>query len=290
MEPITYRNLKTDIRGINDKFGEQEQRTNDLCKQIFERYGYNPVTPRNFDNDFSEGTDYGIDDVIYVNKIPLNDPFNLKRFKNGKWDDTVYTIDYKSNNLYYLNSIYVKLMVDRSFSYYSVRYTKSGKLIDPVQRCQEKDKKRWKFAHKNGKDHIFSEVDKYYGNRWILSDTNKTEYFFYVKHTTPKDPNDTALKLAYLVPAQPLREQVANILNMILKKGNYNHFIKMEHDFYLNHKIKHAFKMCKGEKRKFNQIELFKPSGKKDIMLRIPESLLVSYIKFNEYGDIIDSS
>lgn len=290
MEKITYRNLNDSIRGIHDEFSEQELIANDLCRQIFEIYNYNPVTPRNFDNGLSEGTDYGIDDIIYVNKIPKDDCLNLKQFKAGKWDDTVYTIDYKSNNNRHVNSVYIKLMPYRNPKQYLPIYKSKGKLIDPISRNNEIDRRRWKRALRKGKDDIVSLMERYYENKWLLGDNNKTEYYFFVKYTKPVDVNESELKVAHLVPADDLRIQVRNILNEILRNNDDKWLIGANPDFYLNHKIMKAFEICNEDPDLINEeMELFKmPRG--DITLRIPDHLLTKHIKFNKYGCIVTSS
>lgn len=292
--PITYRNFKEDVRGIVDRFSKQELIANDLCRQIFEKYNYTPYKPLNFetsppfDRIFDFGTDFGIDDVIYSYQLPGNDPLKFKEKKLGRWDDFTYTIDYKSNNMRDLNSVYIKLMPYRYRRQYLPYYERNGEIIDPIMENMKKDKARWDKAIKKGKDHIFSLMELYYNNNQLLSINNKTDFFFFVKYTKPRDVTKSTLKLAHLVPAEELRQQVVRIINYVLRKGEDNQLIKLERDFYLNHKIMKAFQLCKEDSSLINpEMELFKlPRG--DITLRIPEHLLTQHIKFNQYGEIIN--
>ncbi len=123
--------LNEPTQGIQDDFGNQETKANSLGKQIFWKYGYNPIkTLNNNDDLFSggleyllDGTDNGVDDVIYLSKIPKDDPFKLKQLKKGRWDDICYTIDYKSNNFDGgSDSVYVKLMPYRGYKAYEHKH------------------------------------------------------------------------------------------------------------------------------------------------------------------------
>jgi|GEM_PF-5828613 hypothetical protein len=131
------------IQGIKDKYGKQEHKANTLLKQIFWKYDYNPVKLLNFNDEilgglfkrYNDGTDYGIDDVIYKHEIPEDDPFNLLQLRKGRSTDMYYTIDYKSNNFSGgLNSVYIKLMPYNTMKKYLNEYTTpNGKLIKPME-------------------------------------------------------------------------------------------------------------------------------------------------------------
>jgi hypothetical protein len=105
-------------------------------------------------------------------------------------------------------------------------------------------------------------MEKYYGNKQLLSNNNLTDFFFFVRYTP-----DYFLEEAYLVPAEKLRLQVVDILNNILKRGGYVELkeidqpIKLREDnLFLNHKITKALKIWETTepKIKTGEIELFK--------------------------------
>lgn len=296
------------IQGIKDKYGKQEHKANTLLKQIFWKYDYNPVKLLNFNDEilgglfkrYNDGTDYGIDDVIYKHEIPEDDPFNLLQLRKGRSTDMYYTIDYKSNNFSGgLNSVYIKLMPYNTMKKYLNEYTTpNGKLIKPMEYYCRKDRMQCEKESRMGiSSNKKSKMEKYYGNNQLLGDDNKTDYFFYMKYDKSKDNNSNVVfKLisAYLIPAEQLRNQVIDILNSILKKGDYNHPIKLrENGSYLNHKIMNAFRIREETPELISDIikppmDLFRPPPfKKEIHLRIPEKYLIPHIKFNSEGDII---
>lgn len=292
-----------------DKYRVIEEKSKTLLKQIFWKYGYDPIK---FHNPM-DGTYYGIDDVILKDDIPDDDPFNLSKLVKGRFSDLNYAIDYKSNtfdsNDNYdrgLNSVYIKLMPYRGIKEY-LPYSKfNGERIKTVTKNQLKDDKQRKMEAK--RDPKFRKkvtlMEKYYGNHYLLGDDNKTDYFFYVKDNRITDNINSDMELelvsAYLVPAEQLRNQVINILNAILKKGGYNYPIKLREDgLYLNHKIRNALKICE-ESSGLIKPEILKPPmdlfirhknrynpEKDEIILRIHEKYLTPHIKFNSEGDII---
>jgi len=109
-------NLKEHTQGIQDDYGKQEIKVNRLGKQIFNIYDNSPIKLHNnneqvFRKEMLDGTDHGIDDVIFIDDIPEDDPLRLKQLEKGRHTDVLYTIDYKSNNFKIdMNSVYVKLM------------------------------------------------------------------------------------------------------------------------------------------------------------------------------------
>jgi|GEM_PF-5348156 hypothetical protein len=115
---------------------------------------------------------------------------------------------------------------------------------DDEQRKRESKRKDPKYHKK------VTYTEKYYGNSFLLGDDNKTDYFFYAKcdKITENESQDKKLELvsAYLIPAEQLRKQVIDILNIILKVGGFNYPIKLRKDsFYLNYKIRHALRIYK---------------------------------------------
>jgi hypothetical protein len=297
-ETLNYRNLKEKILGIDDGRSKQGLIASDLCRQIFEKFGYTPVkhlverkSPGFFDV-FNYGNDYGVNDIISYEDLPEEDTLNLKHVQTGRFNGRSYTIDYRSNNMHDINSVYIKLMDYNNPKQYLPSYDYKGRTIDPICDNIRKDKDRWEKAKKKGKGSIKSSMGHYYKNTQLLSVNNKSDFFFFVKYNRPDDVINTSLKVAYLVPAEDLRMQVARILNDALNECGYNDLITLEKDFYLNHKIMKAFQICQenqkanNTKKILSQMELFKlPRG--DITLRIPENLLIPHIKFNSSGEIV---
>lgn len=292
-----------------DKDEDKEEKAKTLVKQIFEEHGYESI---NFLNP-NDGTYYGVDGVILKDDIPLNDPLNLSILIQGRFSDTNYAIDCKSNNVNSKDpydrgskSIYIKLMNYRPMNPYLPYYTKSnGEIIETMTRYQIMDDKNRKKVVTDKRFKKKSWIEHYYGNHFLLGEDNKTDYFFYVKYddlTLEKDSDkDYELVSAYLVPAEQLRNQVINILNSILKKGRYNHPIKLRQDnLHLNHKIRNALRIVE-ESPELIKPEILKPPmdlfvmdkhkhspDKNDIILRIPEKFLTQHIKFDEKGVIIN--
>lgn len=309
MNPIRSKNSNEHIQGIKDHFGITEDKANTIAKQVFENYGYNPIKLDNFNNKLFSGsleplndrTDHGIDAKIFKDKIPDDDPFNLSQLKKGRSCDMFYTIDYKSNNFKGgSDSIYIKLMPYRGIKNYLPSYTESnGKIIEPLYRNMKRDYRKCKreSKSKNRRSKKKSMMEHYYGNNQLLGDNNRTDYFFYMKYNKFMGNNgDEILELvsAYLVPAEQLRYQVIGILNKILKKG-YDHPIKLREDgLYLNHKIRHALRICDESPELIKPevlkppMDLFKPKYKEEIHLRIPEKYLTPHIKLDAEGDIIN--
>jgi len=282
--------LKEDLDDLNKNYTN-----NELNEFLKEKYNHNSLYWFLMDDSSywyePERTDHGIDHVIYKDEIPQKDPLNLKHIRNGRFDDTCYTIDYKSNNFSYdVNSVYVKLMPYHGSKSYIVD-ERSGKIIDPIERHYQQDQKSWKRARKKGKNKINSLMEKYHDNKQLLGSQNRTDYFLYIKFDKIENNIEPEYGLihAYLVPAESLRVQVVNVLNGILEKGGYSNLIKFnDSNKDLNSKMVRAFLMVKDKPMPpKSEIELFVPNYKKDLILRIPEKLLTSHIKFDRSGNII---
>lgn len=288
MKKIIYRNLNETVNGIKDEYADWGLVAKDLGRQIFERYDYLP-TINNFGvfmfeeglRRISEDGDRGINDMVSFNDVPADDLFKFKRINHlTRYRD--YVIDYKSNNNNHPDSVYVKLMPFMGFKAYE-----EGKVIKRIERERRYLKKK----RKKGTESKYirkNRLEEIYGNKYILGSRNITDYFFYVQFTK-ENMSKSTLKTAHLVPAEQLRHQVAEILNNILEKEGYEHLIELRKDgLFLNHKITKAYQICKEKPQPpKHQIELFKlPRG--DITLRIPDHLLTSHFKFNEFGDIIN--
>lgn len=284
MERIVYRNLNENVRGINDHWAEQELVANDLCRQIFEKYNYKPFKLNNFEtslfprgSNLDDGTDYGKDDIIFYNDISEEDLLNLKQITPLVRYNDYYAIDYKSNNLYDENSVYVKLMKYNN----SKQYVK-GVIFENIEKDIKVSKKKRKCV-------LRSRTERYYNNNQILGDKNSTDYLFYVKYTNSNNEiNPNSLICAYLVPAEPLRHQVINILNEILNLKDSKHLLELRKDgTFLNHKIMNAYQIYLENKDIFPKLELF-VTPHKDLLLRIPEDILTPHIKFDNTGEIIN--
>lgn len=292
MQITSNMELDEHTQGIQDSFGKQEIEANKLGKQIFLKYGYVPIKIHNHNDELfkgtslEEGTDHGIDDVIYLVDIPINDPLKLKSLSQGRFDDMCYSIDYKSNNFVGdINSVYVKIMQYTHKSNYSKEFIRDGEKVNPEEYYIKKDQKVCKLAIERGEKNVDSFTEKRYHNKFLLANSNKTDYFLYLKY----DKGDIFnLKQAYLIQANILRNQIIDILNRILKIGDSENRICFD-DPYLNYKIIEALLISKDHSCKpfNNELELFL-SGK-DIMVRIPETLLDSYIKFDNDGLIVNS-
>lgn len=286
VEKIVYRNLKEEIRGIDDVYGKRGLVARDLGRQIFEKYNYYP-TIDDFDfvvfedglRSVSEERDDGINDIIFYNDVPTEDILNIKQFNClNTYKD--YVIDYRSNNNRYLDSIYVKLMSVKFFETYE-----NDKVFRRIKNVRSYRKK----AKEKGQD-LFrkNSIEEQYGNKFILGGRNVTDYYFFVQYTERNIMKST-LKTAHLVPAEPLKHQVVGILNNILKNEGDEYLITPGKDgLFLNHKIVKALQIFQEENGETsdNEIELFKFS-RGEISLRIPDKLLKHYIRFNEFGEII---
>lgn len=301
---MPIRSIVTDeqVRGIDDEYSRQELKANSIFRQIFEKYGYQPLrsmyndtTLFPLDSGLNDGTDYGIDDIIYIKDIPDEDRLNLKHRRpliNSYFPH--YCIDYKSNNFNGgLGSVYVKLMPFHGYTHYKRNNRHSGKnTINTYHRLDQKSAKRERKFNKSSKGRI----EKYYGNNQLLGSKNSTDYFFYQRSHELKDEDETLeLIEAYLVPANPLRYQVICILNEILKKGGFKEMPFKKGDFFLNHNIVRALKICEETPKLVKPdilkppMDLFRPNPKKnEVHLRIPEKYLTSHIKFNSEGEIIN--
>jgi hypothetical protein len=300
---MPIRSIVTDenVRGMDDEYSRQELKANSICRQIFEKYGYQPLRCMNndttlfpLDSGLNDGTDYGIDDIIYIKDIPDEDRLNLKHRRpliNSYFPH--YCIDYKSNNFNGgLGSVYVKLMPFHGYSHYET-YDRLGRdTINAKHRMDQKEvqKKRGYTKFPNGR------IEYYYGNKQLLGSMNSTDYFFYNRVKKSKDLNEPLeLIEAYLVPANPLRYQVICILNEILKIGGFKEMPFKKGDFYLNHSIVRALKICEETPELVKPdileppMDLFRPQPRKnEVHLRIPEEYLTSHIKFNSEGEIIN--
>jgi len=133
-----------------------------------------------------------------------------------------------------------------------------------------------------------------YSNRFLLDKNNQTDYFMYLKYPEKRSEPVYNLNQAYLVPAEPLRHRIIDILNIILKKGNSDQQVQIR-EYYLNHRIMEAYSIVKDEPMPpITEINLFRARKNKydtgDIVLRIPEQKLTSYIKFDNEGHIISTT
>lgn len=288
---ITYRNFKEDVEGIDDIHSRYGLVARDLCRQILDKHDYIHSKAPNFENNpcfydiFEYDSVYGADDLIYNNQIPEDDPLKFIQTKH-KFGASSYLIDYKSNNFQDNDSIYVKLITKYSNKAYLDSNNRNGKIYDPILHNIERDYNKWKKALENGENTIKnSHMKRCYGNNQILSVNYKADFVFFVKYLKPGDISKCSLESAYLVPLDKLKKQVAGILNGLLKEEDYS-LITLQKDFYLNHKICKAFDIHKkNHKLIHRQMELFRTQGN-NIILRIPEHLIVEHIKFNEYGEI----
>lgn len=298
MQIVTQRNEESNVivKGKQDQYGKQEKKAISLGRQIFQKYGYNPVEIHNFNDklfkntSFHEGTDHGIDEVIYIDEFPTEDPFNLKQLSKQRFDDQCYTIDYKSNNFSDNNSIYIKIMDNHFSKYYKKEIEDKGVLVNTMEHYYKlyKEEEEIKLRQKeieNDND-LPSSFEQKYSNKYLLDHSNKTDYFMYLKY--PDKPTDPKyhLKQAYIVHGESLRHQIIDIINDILHLKEDNKRIKLSEPF-LNHKISEAFSISRKYKHKplENNIELFKSNN--DIILKIPEDNLTDYIKFNNVGNIL---
>lgn len=284
--------LKENIHDLRNNYTERE-----LNRYLFKEYGHRNL--KSFLNDDDsyfrepERTDYGIDDVIYISKIPYNDPLNLKALKKGRFDDTCYTVDYKSNNFrneleVNFNSVYVKLMPFKN-KYDYILHERDGKLVNPIHRNIERSKK----IQKRGHSYSYDPIDVY-RNKQLLGINNRTDYFLYMKFEDHGEELPFRLNHAYLVPAEPLRIQVIDILNTIRESSGHDQsFLKdpiflRKKTIYLNPKIYQALIGYEDSVFNENEIELFMHGrNKKEITLKIHETKLTPHIKFDKCGNII---
>ncbi|CEL24433.1 hypothetical protein [Methanobacterium formicicum] len=306
--PIRSKVTDEEVRGIKDKHSKKELRVNNICRQIFQKYNYTPFKYMNFEtslfpkgSSLDDGTDYGIDDIILYKHIPEEDSLKMKQVNpllDGhpmfNYNNIYYCIDYKSNEFNGgLDSVYVKLMPFEGFKHYETFYRNTDEYrVNAYYRLDRKTAERERKYKKSSK----SRIEKYYGNNQLLGSNNATDYFFYLKFHELNDDNETLeLVKAYLVPANPLRYQVITILNQILKKGGYDELPFQRGDFYLNHNIVRALRICEETPELIKPeilkppMDLFRPKPyEKEIHLRIPETYLTPHIKFNSEGDIIN--
>ncbi|UTB33423.1 MAG: hypothetical protein NKF70_03980 [Methanobacterium sp. ERen5] len=281
------------VKGKQDMYAKQEMKAISLGRKIFHKYGYNPVEIHNFNDKvfkntvFHEGTDHGIDEVIYIDDIPTEDPLNLKLLSKPRFDDQCYTIDYKSNNFSDNNSIYVKIMANHAFRFYEKEIEVNGVMVNTIDHYYKLSKKREesKLRKNKIKNDLPSLFEKRYSNKYLLDHSNKTDYFMYLKYPDESYAVNYHLKKAYIVLGESLRHQIIDIINDILHLES-NTQIKLS-DTFLNHKISEAFSISKKYKYQplESGIELFK--SKNDIILKIPEDNLIDYIKFNNEFNII---
>jgi hypothetical protein len=284
MKQITSRLFDEKVIGIDDEFSRQERDANDIGRQIFEKYNYKPVKLLNLDNrTFSPSSnfnspEYGIDALLYCEDIPDEDLLNLNQVKPLNYDNRFfaphYNVDYKSNNFSGdSNSVYVKLM----------RYGSTRKYTeDKISGYLKSDKQAYLNALEKNEELPESFMAKFFENRYLLGDNNFTDYLIYMKYTKP----DYALKKAYLIPAEILRNQVISILNEMLEIEPENSPIILRKDiFNLNLQIRKAYLTYKHNRHLFNDIEMF-VTRSKSLILRLPEHLLTDYIKFDVFGNI----
>lgn len=268
---MTIKSIETNefVQGLLDKYGLQERKANSLGRQILSHHGYFTHKLNNFNSEIIKDVKYdmGIDEAFFRSDIPEDDPLKLRKLKSH-YEDTSITIDYKSNNFSGdNNSIYVKLKPYYHPNKYFV-HTKKEEKIDPID----------KYLHT-------PLAERYYGNHQILSRENKSDLMIYLKYQKYTDYYE--LFQAYLIGRETLREQVINILNQILKKAEYPAITNNERSLTINQKITKAYLIVQEDPTILEEdIELF---NIRDIMLKIPERYLNSYIKVDEDGEIIFS-
>jgi hypothetical protein len=296
MKAIEFSNLKGTVKGnIVDLRAKKGLIADDMGRQILQKFKYMPYKVSNFETyKFPKGSHYngdiihGVDDLINFNDIPEEDFLNLKGI-NGRLSYFDYTIDYRCNNFIDNNSIHIKLMDYNRPKHYSAPYVDNEKLIDPVFQNMERDLKSWERASERGSEGIKSYMKKFYCNNHLLGEDSKTDYLMYITYSDPEIQDEkiySKLESAYLINADSLRNQIIAILNGILGKYDEDPIISKS-DFYLNHKISNAFEICQKSKDALNPDMALTKYPRGDIILRIPKHRLISYLRFNRYGELV---
>lgn len=272
---MAIRSNNTDefIQGINDHYGKQERKANSLGRQILSYHGYFTHKLMNFNSELFPDVRYdmGIDEAIFRSRIPKDDPLKLRKLKSH-YDDTTITIDYKSNNLKDPNSIYIKLKPYHHPNKY-FEYTRNSRMFDPIAKNIQNEK-----------------LKRYYINHQILSRENKSDLMIYLKYKWYNE--DLHLKQAYLIGKDILKKQVIDLLNQVLKEAKYPEITNNETSLRVNKKITKAYQKVQEDpsilKRNMELVKIKKDKNDDgDIMLRIPERYLNTYIKVDKNGEII---
>jgi hypothetical protein len=276
---ISYKETNEEVRGFEDKSSKVELVTNNLARQILCKHDYTPVTLLNYSKKLfsgglsclNPGTDYGTDDIIFIEDIPSKDPFNFRETRPFSPSVGVYSIDYKSHQ-FRDNEINIMLMKLRESGFYTAeRYDKLLK------------------RGKAGK----------YRVQGSLSTEKQTDFFFFVKRANKKyypDKEPNSLVNAYIIPALSLNKLIINNLNIIreyhdlipleLKENDKEKTFKMYQTWNLYRETK--FKVKKEYPFKLFRLKDYRPSQYDSLMMKIPDRYLLNYIKFNENGEIIE--
>ncbi len=259
-----------------DKSGISENIANNLGKKVIERHNYNPIGLSKSEiiakDIFNRGTDYGKDDVIFVDEIPINDPLKLKEIEPFDKDKEYYSINYKAHQFAddEINVMLMKIRQAKSF------YT-SEKFLEYCIRGN-------------------AEAYKLQG---VLSKEKKTDLCFFIKWATEEYYPDIAPKSlinGYIIPFIPLRDLILSNLNFIRENNGlkplkhrqknlkklFNIYETWELYNEIDFKIKRSypFRLFVKKDKRIDQI----PS----LMMKIPKEHLTNYILVNENGDIIE--
>lgn len=196
---------------------------------------------------------HGVDDIIFIRKLLKKDSLNPKEIEEDHVD-ILYTLDKLNNFSEDSNSIYIKLM-----QFLNPKYLKE--------------------------DNVFST-----SSNTFLDNNSQLNHYVYLEYSPKRGGLTYYLNHAYIVPAETLRHQIIGILNDILKNGNSDNTVELGRSD-LNHSIMEAYSIIEHEQyRTIDEIELFKACdlgfNVEDIILRIPEMKLDSYIKSNNDGII----
>jgi hypothetical protein len=238
-----------------------------IGKDILNMYDYNPVPldpSVQINNGLNNGIECGVDDIMLIKEIPTDDSLNLKQVNPNNKD--LISVDYRSNNFrtYTIendNYIFVKVM-ELSFKHY-------------------------------GKDTLWKEHDKGKDIRikGILSHENP-DYLFFIRHTFNEArgnlPNDSLIN-AYLLPVEPLKEQVIHNLNQINIAHNKQPLDFNKHSVDLISDIYQTWKLYRKDKGNYEfELIRIRDSNQPDLMMKIRKDYLFNYIKFDAKGEIME--
>lgn len=288
--------LDENIKGMSERDGKKGMYAISMGRQIFSNHNYkihrfSKLNVREFPENYKDDN-LTFTDIIRYNDI-TEDKFNLKDNKpliyNGgcfNFNNSFFTIEYRSNNFGTEDSIYVKLMTFRGWRSY-----------EPSQRTGEsaRDKHLRLDKKRPLRNPLFANrIEKYFSNKHLLGSSNYSDYFCYLNYSY--DENQAELEKCYLVHGNSLRYQVVTILNQILEKGGVKELIPFDRGYEnLNVSITRAFKIyleiADILKPPMDLFRLKKDRFKKrdnGIILRIPVKHLTDYITFNSEGQIIN--
>ncbi|MCE7698484.1 MAG: hypothetical protein K8E24_006470 [Methanobacterium paludis] len=249
-----------------------------LARELLRKHGYVPKQLFFENGNISPNynfKDYGIDDIVYVEGLPIEDIFNFKNNKPFNLDGVYYSIDYRSNNFSNYNEtndnfIFVKLS----------EVVRNKYLNEEYLRRLEKESLR---MEESGKIKI----------KGILSEYN-SDYHFYIKYNGNgyrDNLRNGVLINAYFVPVNTLKDQVVTNLNQIreehgLEPLNFNDIVSLILD------IHETFGLYKLDLHKldvnynFELLIINDNHGKPDLMMKIRKDYLQNYIKFDLNGEI----